>query len=179
MTTALAPVAPALFDLEQDLQALLDTEDLVDPSQRQEFEAELAESLKASVAKRDRCAQFLIHCGLQQENCEREIARLKQRKESFERAEKRLRMYVQSVIQSLGPDAKGKPKKLEGSLATFSLRQAPGHIEVTDETKVPSDLKIQTVITSIDKREAKRRIEAGEDIPGIDLSVGGYSLVVK
>lgn len=180
MSTALmAPSAPSLFELEQDLQALLDTEDLVSEDQRGQFEAELAESLKASVAKRDRVAQFIVHCAMQQENCEREIERLKKRKESFDRAGKRIKMYVQRVIESLGSDANGKPKKLEGNLATFSLRQAPGHIEVIDASKVPADLRVETVTVAIDKREAKRRIESGEDVPGIDLTVGGYCLVVK
>jgi hypothetical protein len=199
MTTALAPVAPSLFDLEQDLQALLDTDDIVDPERRAEFEYELAEQLKASVAKRDRVSHFILHCVMQQENCDREISRLKARRETFARAEKRIRQYVMAVIQSLGPDAHGKPKKLEGNLATFALRQTPGCIAITDEEKIPTDLKSVEVClplktwqlfrelydmtfdgkVSVDKREAKRRIDAGEDIPGIDLTVGGYTLVVK
>src|SRR5439155_4198004 len=97
MSTALDPLAPSLFDLEQDLQAFLDSEDLVTDEHRKEFETELAESLKASVAKRDRVGQFLAHCSMQQENSEREISRLRARKESFERAEKRVKMYVQAV----------------------------------------------------------------------------------
>lgn len=179
MSTALAPLAPSLYELEQDLQAMLDTEDLVSEDQRKQFESELAESLKASVSKRDRCYQFLAHCANQKDNCDKEIERLSKRRESFERAEKRMKMSIQRTIESLGPDAKGKPKKLEGNLATFSLRQAPGHIEVIDESKVPADLKVESVLVSIDKREAKRRIEAGEDIPGLDLTMGGYCLLVK
>lgn len=200
MSALPAPVAPSLFDLEQDLQAFFNTEDLVPEEQRAEFESALAEQLKASVAKRDRVAQFIQHCSHQQENCDKEIARLKARKESFERAEKRVKQYVQSVIESLGPDAKGKPKKLEGNLATFSLRQTPGHIEITDESKVPAEVQNVEVCMSlpqwkvllavhrvdfrdahvtVDKREAKRRIEAGEDVPGVDLTMGGHCLVIK
>jgi hypothetical protein len=179
MSTALAPAAPSLFDIEQDLLCLLETDEMCPPEQRAEFERDLSLALQKSVEKRDRVAQFLQHVSLQQENCDREIERLRKRRESFERAEKRMKMYVQRVIESLGPDAKGKPKKLEGNLATFSLRQTPGHIEVIDESKVPADLKVSTVTVSIDKREAKRRIEAGEEIPGIDLTMGGYCLLVK
>ncbi|HLH04974.1 MAG TPA: siphovirus Gp157 family protein [Bryobacteraceae bacterium] len=141
MSAALAPRAPSLFELEHELESLLDTEALVTPEQEAEFRRELASALEASVEKRDRVYAFLRHCELQAENCDAEIARLSERKRTFEAAHKRMRQYVQSVIESLGTDAKGKPKKLEGKTVTFSLRARPASVEITDELLVPEEYK--------------------------------------
>jgi hypothetical protein len=59
MNAALAPRAPSLFELEHELESLLDTEALVTPEQEAEFRRELASALEASVEKRDRVYAFL------------------------------------------------------------------------------------------------------------------------
>ena len=153
MSTAIVPLAPSLFDLEQDLAALLDTEVFVSPEQEAEYRQELGARLEASVEKRDRVGQFIRHCEMQQDNCDAEIERLQERKRSFIAAEKRIRQYVQVVIESLGPDAKGKPKKLEGKTVTFSLRAKPGSVEITDESVVPAEYKSTTVTLPLETWE--------------------------
>lgn len=210
MSTAIAPLAPSLYELEQDLQAFIDTADLVSEESQDEFQREFAEALQRSVEKRDRAGQFLIHCQQQQENCDKEIDRLKARKRSFEVAEKRVRMYVQGVIESLGTDAKGRPRKLEGNTVTFSLRAKPPAVEITNDEAVPAKYKSITVTLPLHiwealfsdcdesdpiwaefkaagvlgercviKKAIREALDAGEDVPGADLSIGGYSLVVK
>lgn len=214
MSTAIIPVAPSLFDLEQDLAALLDTEVFVSPDQEAEFRQELGAALEASIEKRDRVGQFIHHCVMQQDNCDAEVQRLQERKRSFAAAEQRIRRYVQVVIESLGTDAKGKPKKLEGKTVTFSLRAKPSAVEIVDEITVPAEYKSISVtlpletwelicdefraddedgdpmwtemqratakaMRSISKQAIKAAIDRGADVPGADLSIGGYSLVVK
>lgn len=206
-STALAlPFAPSLYEIEQDLAALLDTEALVTEEQEAEFRGDLAVALEASVEKRDRVGQFLRHCDMQAANCDTEIKRLQERKKSFEAAEGRMRQYVQLVIEGLGPDAKGKPKKLEGKAITFSLRACPVSVEIADPGLVPSAYKTVTVtlpmplwqsvlasvpdldrnplhvskaIETISRTAVKAAIDRGEEVPGADLNIGGYSLVVK
>jgi hypothetical protein len=53
--------------------------------------------------------------------------------------------YVMRVIDSLGLDAKGKRKKLEGNTVTLSLRGCDKRAEVTDEAAVPTKYKRVTV----------------------------------
>lgn len=213
MSTAIAPYAPSLFDLEQNLEALLNTEGFVSPEAETEFRSDLAVALEASIEKRDRVGQFIRHCQLQQENCDSEIERLLERQRVFSAAEKRMRTYVQAVIESLGKDGKGKTKRLEGKTITFSLRAKPASIELADEGAVPAEYKTITVkmpletwqeiceenrnsddddplwmeirqatekaSVSVSKSAIKDAIELGADIPGADLSIGGFSLVVK
>lgn len=213
MSTAIAPLAPSLYELEQDLQAFIDTADLVSEESHDEFQREFAEALQRSVEKRDRAGQFLIHCQQQVENCDKEIERLRARKRSFEMAEKRVRSYVQAVIESLGTDAKGRTRKLEGDTVTFALRAKPPAVEITDEDAVPAKFKSITVTLPLDlweavidtpdhdddsdpiwgefkaasltaercvsKKAIREALDAGEDVAGADLSIGGYSLVLK
>lgn len=177
MSTAVAPIAPSLYELEQDLQSFLDTEDLVSPEQEQVFRAELASAIQASVEKRDRVGQFIRHCELQARNCDEEIKRLQSRKRTFDNAEKRVRGYVQSVIESLALATNGKTQKLEGKIVTFSLRAKPPSVEITDESAIPVEYKHITFTVS--KTLVKEALEQGTDVPGADLSIGGYCLVVK
>ncbi len=212
MSTALIPYAPSLFDLEQNLESLFDTEAFVTDEQEAEFRLELSSALEASIEKRDRVGQFIRHCQMQQQNCEDEMDRLQARRKSFAAAEERMRKYVHAVITSLGRDSKGKTKKLEGKTITFSLRPTPGSVEISDAEAVPDDYKKVTVTLpadtwtllcdemrdddndplwfemqraneraskTISKTAVKQAIDAGVEVPGADLTIGGYSLVVK
>jgi hypothetical protein len=211
MSTALAPLAPSLFELEQDLQALFDTAELVTQEQETEFLADISEALQRSVEKRDRVSQFITHCGHQRDNCDSEIKRLESRKRRFELAEKRMRQYVQTVIESLGTDEKGRYRKLEGKTATFSLRAKPPSIEITNEESVPDEYKCITVTMSfkmwhsflegctyegdavakgmqeltdkahvtVSKSAVRSAIDAGAEVPGADLNIGGHTLQIK
>jgi hypothetical protein len=49
----------------------------------------------------------------------------------------RMESYVARVIESLGLDAKGKRKKLEGNTITLALHGCDKRAEVTDEAAVP------------------------------------------
>jgi hypothetical protein len=123
-----------------------------------------------------------------------------------------MRQYVQSVIESLGTDAKGKPKKLEGKTVTFSLRARPASVEITDELLVPAEYKsvvvklplelwqlicdefqndeddpvwqdlkkaCESASCTVSKGAIRQAIEAGLEVPGADLTIGGHTLVVK
>ena len=131
----------------------------------------------------------------------------------FGRAETRMREYIHAVIETLGTDAKGKPVKLVGNLATFALRAKPSSVLVKDEAAIPSKFKRVTVTLpfdvwermvngywpfggdddpdwgpirdavgtgklSVDKAAVKKAFDAGAEVPGCDLSLGGHSLIV-
>lgn len=226
----MASTSITLYDVETQFLALLDTEAVVPPGQEEAFRAELAETLKTAVEKRDRVAQFILHCENQAEHCKAEAERLKAREKHFTRAADRMREYVRSILEASGTDAKGKTRKLDGNTATFSLRAKPASVEITNESAIPAKYKTVTITmrmedweehiqhyqelremlqrllageapehltdrqplpaakilsqikktsVSVDKTEIKTVIEAGFDVPGADLSIGGTSLVLK
>jgi hypothetical protein len=138
---ALAP----LHDLEDSLQCLLDTEDCVTPEQEQAFLEDFSMTMQATVAKRDRVAGFIRHCEAQAEVAADEIRRLQARKRILENAAERVRNYVLWIIEGIGPDDKGKLRKLEGNKFTFSTRKAKPKLEITNEGLIPREYMDVTI----------------------------------
>jgi len=144
MAAALALV-PTLFDLEESLTALLDTQDMVAPDDEQAFLTDFEAALSTATDKRDRVAGRLAKLEAQQAYAAAEIKRLQAFKRSAEAQQERLEGYVTYVIQRLGKDAKGKWRKLEGNSSTLALKACPASVEITSEADVPLDFKRCTV----------------------------------
>lgn len=152
----LAPIPAVLsplHELESSLLALLDTEDCVTPEQEQAFLQDLSETMQAVVAKRDRVGAFVKHCEGQAALAADEIRRLTVRKRALENAAERVRGYVLWIIEAMGPDDKGKLRKLEGNKFTFSTRKAKAKLEITDEAAVPSRFKFVDIDIPAEKFE--------------------------
>ena len=139
------PAARSLYDIEAHLAALVDTEELVPAELEQEYARDLQATLAVTVEKRDRVGQFLAHLEAQIAFAHAEVARLKAREEFYEKVLARMEGYVSRVIESLGLDANGKRRKLEGTTITLSLRGCDKRVEVTDEAAVPTRYKRVTV----------------------------------
>lgn len=138
-------VSEPLYTIEDDLLALIETEGVVPPEQDAEFQAELAEQMRKAVVKRDRVAQFIRHCELMADSSKVEEKRLKERREMYQKAADKMRQYVKTILEALGTDEKGKWQKLAGNTATFSLRNNPGAVKVTDESAIASKFKRYTI----------------------------------
>jgi hypothetical protein len=208
---AVPPPAPhplTLYAIEEQLTAMVDTAELVPEDQEQAFLEDFRTMLVAAVDKRDRVAQFLSHLEAQAAFAKAEIARLQERKAFFERATEKMEGYVVHVIESIGPDAKGKYAKLEGRTVTFSIKDCPPSVEIKDEAAIPADYKTITitmpalkwedlldsldleqraaVLDSVEKPKAsvsktaiKKAIGDGAHVPGADLIVGKKTLLRK
>lgn len=203
-----APHPLTLYTIEEQLTAMADTAEMVPEDQEQAFLEEFRAALTAAVDKRDRVGQFLSHLEQQAGFAKAEIARLQERKAFFERAIEKMEGYVINVIESIGPDAKGKYPKLEGHTVTFSIKDCPPSVEIQDEAAVPSDykaititmpaLKWEALLDSLDLEERaamldavekpkvvvskmaiKKAIDCGAQVPGADLIIGKKTLVRK
>ena len=144
----------ALYDLEEHLQCLLDSEETVPPELESEYDLALREAVIQTVAKRDAVGQFMAHCESQIAFAESEIKRLQDRKAHFERTFERVEGCVIRTILSLDIDAKGKYRKLEGNTACFSVRKCPVSVEVTDESAVPAEYKSMPITLPVVEWEA-------------------------
>lgn len=206
-STELTPAAPAsLYDIEQNLQALLETADSEVPVELEaEYRQAVAVAMRDSVEKRNRIYQFLRMLALSHDNCAAEIERLMKRQELYVNTKARMHAYISLVIDSLGKDAKGKYIPLKCDFCTFSLRPTPGAVMITDEAKVPANFKSISVNmplevwekvkaqlpeeaevlkgyeknTSVSLSKIGAAIKSGENVDGADLSIGGKSLQVR
>ena len=151
---------------------------------------------------------ILAHLEQQAAFATAEIKRLQERRAFFERAIEKMEGYVIHIIESIGPDAKGKYPKLEGRTVTFSIKDCPPSVVIQDEAAIPSDykaitvtmpaLKWQAFLDSLDmeqranvldwaekpkvavsKTAIKKGIDGGAQIPGADLIVGKKTLIRK
>jgi hypothetical protein len=197
--------AGTLFDLEERLEALSNSAETVTPDQEQAFLAEFQAALAGAADKRDRVAGMLARLENQQAFASAEIKRLQEFKAGKARDQERLEGYVAYCIDSLGRDAKGKRKKLEGNMTVMFLKACPVSLEVVDEAAVPAEFKRATVTLpaavwndvflaldedfretviaaagdfaiAVDKRAAKAAMEAGADVPGAKLVTDKTSL---
>jgi len=137
--------ARPLYDIEAHLAALVDTEEMVPEELEAAYAQELQTTLRATVDMRDRVGQFILHLKSQVAFSHAEASRLEQRERFFEKALARMEAYVTRTIDSLGRDAKGKRKKLDGNVITLSLHGCDKRVEVTDEAAVPTRYKRVTV----------------------------------
>lgn len=130
--------------------------------------------LQASADKRDRVAQFLVHCESQAALAAEEIKRLQARKSSFESKADRLKGYVRFTMEAAGV------KDLKGNTATLKLRKLPDYVVIEDLDQIPNDYKRRVPESwNPDKPAIKAAIKAGYKIPGADLAIGQNKVIVK
>ncbi len=164
MSTALT-----LYEIVDDYQALLDTaEGGVPEEQQDEFYLALLEKDLALKSKVDGAAQFLTYCEQMEQNCDREILRLKALKENFSKTKERFSGYVINIIHAQGKDQKGKWRKLEGNSNVLTIKQGTSYsTAITDEAEVPVQYKKYTISVPAEAWEAflsNIDIEAAEGI---------------
>jgi hypothetical protein len=152
----------ALYKIEEELQALLDTLDVCPDEQRRELEEQIARYIGAEVDKVDRIGAVLSSLDSVQAHAKVEIERLRSRQQSAERNARQLEQYVLRVIRQRD----GRP--LKGKNVTFSVRHSEALI-IDDPGAVPDEWKRTTVTVDIPRDPVKRAIKSGEDIPGVHI----------
>jgi hypothetical protein len=151
-----------LWQIERELEALVDSLELCPDELRPELEARIAEYLGREVDKIDKVGAVLNSLDAVSSNAKIEIDRLRQRQQSAETTAKRLEQYVLRVLRERG----GRP--LKGRNVTFSARHSEALI-IDDPNVVPDAWKRKTLVVDIPKDPLKRALKAGEDVPGVHI----------
>jgi Siphovirus Gp157 len=178
--TNAAPSAPTLFTIEDDLQALLNSEELVNDEQWDEFKQEVAAKLRSAVDKRQRFGEFIRFCELMQSNCDTEIKRLEALRKMYAAAQDRCEQFVVYTIEQLGRDRRGRYPKLAGHTVTLSVAQNPDSVELVDKESIPDrfqsvELKLpldawKQVLESFDSRNDAEAQETAAALRAADES---------
>jgi hypothetical protein len=129
---------PNLYEIETELQALVDSAETVTPEMAEQYAVELQAALQSSIAKRQRVGEFLRHCEAHEDACDREIDRLKALKAQYSKARERVEDFVIRTVLTIGPDEKGKLKVLEGDTVKLAVKGTPEAVVIDDESAVPT-----------------------------------------
>ena len=151
-----------LWQIEDELAALVDSLDTCPDDLKPELEARIVQYVGAEVDKVDRIAAVLSSLEYQAANAKAEIERLRGRQQSAEKAAVRLEAYVLHVLRQRD----GKP--LKGRNVTFSVRHSEALI-ISDPQLVPAQWKRTTISIDIPKDPIKKAIKAGEAVPGTHI----------
>lgn len=197
---------PSLYEVESDLQALVESIETVTPEQMELYRADLEAALTKSIAKRQRVGEFLINCASHEEACDREIQRLTALKKQYSRTRERLEEFVIRTVLTIGADDKGKLKVLEGETVKLAVRGTPEAVLIDEDAQIPSEFERVTVKMNADTWQAicaalpddvlntaayeckeerspdktliKAALKDKRDVPGCKLR-GGYRLEVQ
>ena len=156
-----------LWKIEDELQALLDSDETCQDELRSELQARLARYVTAEVEKVDRIGHVLSSLDDVQFHARAEIERLQQRRQSAEKAAGRLEQYLLRILEQRG----GRP--LKGHTVTLSVRRTEALAIVAPEL-VPERFKRTTVVVDIPKTPVREALKAGEEIPGVMLQVNEH-----
>jgi hypothetical protein len=98
---------------------------------------------------------------------------LKQRRERIESRAAAARDGLLKVL------AAADLKKVERPSATVSRRAGSMSVAIVDETEIPTQLLVEKITYSPDKKAIKAALDAGENIPGAILRRGNETIMLK
>lgn len=211
MATELISARPnscTLYDLEDNLQALVNSIDLAEePSARESILEEIGHELQKTKNKRDAVVAFLRHCELQQKFADAEIERIQKRKGFIARVQEELEFYLVQVIEQFAaPDRRGI-KRIEGNFSSLRIQKNPDSVLIEDLEAIPLAFKqavltmpayvweallqrvgleerktfearIQKLEFKPDKKAIGAELKSGTQIPGADLKFGDWRVVI-
>jgi hypothetical protein len=128
-----------LYQAEEHLLALLESEEMVQEEQRAEFAAALLAAGETALAKRDRTIQFIRHVEAQIEFAKAEEDRIAKHRKALATGLERTKAYVLSVVETL-PEPKRGPKRLEGRVGALVAAGSPASVRIDDNAVLPTDL---------------------------------------
>jgi hypothetical protein len=132
------PTSCTLYELEDNLQALVNSIDLAEePSARETILGEIGQALRKATEKRDAVVAFLRHREMQRKFADAEVERIQKRKASIGRVQEELETLVVRVVERYAtPDRRGV-QRLEGNFSTLRIHKNPDSVLITDAGAIP------------------------------------------
>jgi len=141
--------ALTLYELEADLTALLDTEEMVeDPQARLQILQEIADKSEQAVTKRDNLIRFIQHAKAQIGFAKAEEDRLATWRKGLDSKLSEIEDYVCSVIEEHGTQPKRGTKRLDGTIGVLSIAKKPDTVDVEQPEQIPYEYLDVTLKTT-------------------------------
>ncbi|MCL2676280.1 MAG: siphovirus Gp157 family protein [Streptococcaceae bacterium] len=147
------------------------TDDYLKVLQMDEFDQEVIHDTLEAIEgafedKADNIAALMRSLQNDEDGLEKEIERMKNRKNSLQNRRLSLREYLHSAMRAID---KPKFKTLKNS---FNLQNNPQKVAVTDEKKIFSDYFSEETIRKLDKKKLLEDLKIGKVVPGCHLEQG-------
>lgn len=156
-----------LYQIEQELESLLDSVEVCPEELRPELEERIAQYVGSEITKVDGIGRVLSSLDAVQSHAKSEIERLQARRQAALNNAERLKSYILRVLAQRD----GKP--LKGNYTTFFAGRSEALI-IDDPEAVPAEWKRTTVSVDIPKEPVKRAIKAGQTVPGAHIEQREY-----
>jgi hypothetical protein len=196
--SAVAETRLTLFDHLGLLELVAQAEE--SPEQAEFLTAEISAQIAAGARdKIESIYRLLAQCDATDVAINAEQKRLSERAGQVDTIRQRVRDMVTRAMQA------HRIKAIEGETCKFSLRKSPASVLIDDVAAVPDEFKRVTINmpaarwqeilaewgnisvwdsqidckTSVVKAAVKKAIDAGQDVPGADMTFGAEYLVVK
>lgn len=142
----------SLYEIEDNLLALVNSEELVTEEHQEVIAAEIAGAGELARSKRDNVARFILAVEAAVEAKQREAKRLTESAKSMEARLDNFKRYVTTIVNAFGArQGKGKSVGLDGEIYRLSAQRNPSRVVVLDEAKIPDGLKRVTLRMSGDE----------------------------
>lgn len=168
-----------LYETEQHLAALADTEALVSEEQIAEFAAELSLATEQGLVKRDNCIRFIQHVKQQIAFSKSERTRLTKREEELSAGLERFESYVLGVVAKHGKRTSATIRRLEGRVGDLCAVDGFGSVEILDEAEVPMRFKRVTVRMHADDWLRLTNLIEPEHWPDVEVTFNSSSSAIK
>ena len=148
-----SPGALSLYEIEEYLQALLDTEELTEGEDQLAIMAEIAHTGELARDKRDAVARFILSCECMAEAKKAEADRLDTQAKAMENLVKRLRARTLELVEQWAPTPKkkGATKKLEGRVFRLCAEGSAASLNIAPDAIIPFILcRVQLNVTGKD-----------------------------
>lgn len=143
----------ALYEIDKDLMECVDAEtgEIIDEAKMEALEMEREQKIEnlGLWVKDLQAEENMIH---------EEEKKLKERREHVKNKKESVKSYLTSVLAG---------EKFKTGNLSISYRKSDS-VAVLDLRAVPQDL-LKVAEPTLDKAEAKKRLKAGEEIPGLEL----------
>ena len=150
-----------LYDLQEEYRALLELAE--DPETDPQMFADTLEALDGEIeAKADGYAAVMAQLSGDADAIKKQIDRLKDRKKVIDSNISRMKEALQNAMITTGK------RKIKTTLFSFNIQKNPPRLvmETTDYTKIPAEYW-KMLDPEIDEAAIKKKLQAGEKMPGV------------
>lgn len=169
----------SLFNITLERRQIMEALEASDGEATPELAEALAVNREDFEAKAESYAIIMRKLETEQDAIDSEISRLTALKKSKVNQYARLEENLLTAVLLYGEEGKNGNKFYEVGTFRFRTQRNPKSVELTDESLIPDEFKVQKITYTVSKTTIKNALELGQEVPGAQMKEGDVRLVMK